>query len=75
MTTIYGIRPLKLDEEMLSSCFGVWLKQLNFFKIRLENLGKNLIPSKRIEARLLLWQQQAMIIFYLFLFFKKKQFN
>ena len=57
MTTIYGIRPLKLDEEMLSSCFGVWLKQLNFFKIRLENLGKNLIPSKRIEARLLLWQQ------------------
>ena len=69
MTTIYGIRPLKLDEEMLPACFGVWLKQLNFFKIRLENLGKNLIPSKRIEARLLLWQQQAMIIFYLFLFF------
>ena len=70
MATIHGMRPSKLDEEMLPSHFGVWPKQLHVLKIRLENVEKNFFASKRIQTTLLLWQQWTLTIFH-WLFFLK----
>ena len=68
ITTIYGMRPSKLDEEMLLDMLWCIAKATKRFKNETRKCRKKIFSLKRIETTLLLWQQWTMVIFHLFLF-------
>ena len=71
MTAIYGMRPSKLNEDMLLDTLWCIAKATKLIKNKTRKRRKKFFPSKIKETRLLLWQQWAMTIFHLFLFFKE----